>query len=71
MAEITELITWHPASEPPDNERMVLVRDSTLTSASFGHFDGMHYRNVYDEYYRNVIYWAERPIGPTAEAKGE
>lgn len=62
---MTETITWHPASEPPDADTMVLIcipdSDEPVWS---GHYDGATYIESQGFPVTGVKHWAHMPEGP-------
>ena len=64
-AELTRLTTWHPASEPPDTERYVLVLcDDGAFRVDF--WSRLHHRwdTVGVSIDATVTHWRELPPGP-------
>lgn len=58
-----ELITWHPASEPPATNRdvFVLLSDGAVSESYYSHiWNGWNADGI--------AHWAELPTGPSAEA---
>lgn len=66
---LTELITWRPASEPPDDNREVLAIVPGYV-ADIGYYkNGIWFMCESGYQTDTVTHWAELPKGPTAEDK--
>jgi len=63
---VKEIIEWHPASEPPDNDRSVLAKTNRHGPACIAVFShdtwSIHARSQVTVY--DVTHWAEVPRGP-------
>ena len=64
----TETITWHPASEPPDSDRMVLMSVRRRGYVAQGYFDEERESPTWCDIEGFPItepdFWAELPRGP-------
>ena len=64
----TETITWHPASEPPDNDRTVLVKYENRLVAAQGGYNYGEWLAIGAHYcHGQATHWAELPRGPGHE----
>ena len=57
----TEILTWHPADEPPDADLLVMMGDQYGWRA--GYWDGEQWRDEENMVVTLVTHWA-RPDGP-------
>jgi hypothetical protein len=62
----TETITWHPVSEPPDADTMVLIFDPAASEPVWpGYLDGDAWRESEGKEMRPT-HWADFPKGPAS-----
>jgi hypothetical protein len=58
---LTEILTWHPADQPPDADLLVMMGDQYGWRA--GYWDGEQWRDEENMVVTLVTHWA-RPDGP-------
>lgn len=65
---LTETIVWHPASEPPSDDRTVQLRSSSNGGEEPGYWNGDDWFDALHHYrICGVAHWSEKPRGPAAE----
>ncbi len=57
-----ETIEWHPASQPPTNDDIILIQLAN-GRVDAGYYRGGEYYFVGDDVVCDVAYWAEWPKG--------
>jgi hypothetical protein len=63
---MTETITWHPVSEPPDSDITVLLFEPDADEPVFmGYHNGEAWCDA-ESFRAEPTHWADMPKGPTA-----